>query len=296
MTVSTVRSEEKTASARHPLAPLTVAEAGTAARVALDASGPGSRLVYCALAEPAKAAVRGWERRPAGAAGGAVRGLRAPEAADLAGDRGAGRAGRVTSAVPVPGVQPLGHRRTVRRRQRADQAGAGVPGGARPAGPDRHVGHRGGRLAGRLLRPRRRQVGAAAGPRRRLRARRAEPEPVRAADREPGRDLGPGRRRDRRARRTATRCRCPPTPAGTTRPAPRRTASWPSCGSCSRTVPGSPSTTGSCAGAHGSCGSRCTRSRAWCCTRSPTSTGSGRGRSCSGRRCRRWSCPTGRRR
>ncbi len=61
MTVSTVRSQEKTGSARHPLAPLTVAEAGTAARVALDASGPGSRLVYCALAEPAKAAVRGWD-------------------------------------------------------------------------------------------------------------------------------------------------------------------------------------------------------------------------------------------
>ena len=61
MTVSTVRSQEKTASARHPLAPLTVAEAGTAARAALDASGPGSRLVYCALAEPAKEAVRGWD-------------------------------------------------------------------------------------------------------------------------------------------------------------------------------------------------------------------------------------------
>jgi len=40
MTVSTVRSQEKTAAARHPLAPLTVAEAGTAARAALDASGP----------------------------------------------------------------------------------------------------------------------------------------------------------------------------------------------------------------------------------------------------------------
>jgi hypothetical protein len=61
MTVSTVRSEEKTASARHPLAPLTVAEAGAAARIALAASGPGSLLIYCALAEPAKAAVSGWD-------------------------------------------------------------------------------------------------------------------------------------------------------------------------------------------------------------------------------------------
>jgi hypothetical protein len=61
MTVSTVRSQEKTASARHPLAPLTTAEAGAAARLALGASGPESRLVYCALAEPAKAAVRGWD-------------------------------------------------------------------------------------------------------------------------------------------------------------------------------------------------------------------------------------------
>ena len=69
MTVSTVRSQEKTGSARHPLAPLTVAEAGTASRVALDGSGPGSRLVYCALAEPAKEAVRGVvRRRTAGAA------------------------------------------------------------------------------------------------------------------------------------------------------------------------------------------------------------------------------------
>ena len=124
---------------------------------------------------------------------------------------------RVTSAVPVPGVSAAGHRRAVHGRQRADQAGARVPGGARPAGPDRHVGHSRGRLAGRVLRARPRQVGAAAGPGRRLRARRAAPQPVRAADREPGRDLGPGRRRDRRAAG-----RGPGAAAGRPRPVRRR--------------------------------------------------------------------------
>jgi primary-amine oxidase len=107
MTVSTVRSQEKTASARHPLAPLTTAEAGAAARLALGASGPGSRLVYCALAEPAKAAVRGWDdgqpvprevlcvvyERPQGLTWMVTVALDAPA--------------RVTSAVPAPGVQPL---------------------------------------------------------------------------------------------------------------------------------------------------------------------------------------------
>ena len=108
MTVSTVRSQEKAAPARHPLAPLTVAEAGTAARAALDASGPGSRLVYCALDEPAKEAVRGWDdggrsvprevlcvvhERPKGLTWLVTVALDEPA--------------RVTSAVPVPGVQPL---------------------------------------------------------------------------------------------------------------------------------------------------------------------------------------------
>jgi primary-amine oxidase len=55
MTVAADRRAE--ISARHPLAPLTVAEAGTAARLALRTVGTGSRLVCCALAEPPKAAV-----------------------------------------------------------------------------------------------------------------------------------------------------------------------------------------------------------------------------------------------
>jgi primary-amine oxidase len=106
MTVSTVRSEEKTASARHPLAPLTVAEAGAAARLALDAAGPGSRLIYCALAEPAKAAVSRW------ADGRAVprevlcvlyeRPKRLTWLVTVLLDAPA----RVTGAVPVPGAQP----------------------------------------------------------------------------------------------------------------------------------------------------------------------------------------------
>ena len=49
---------------RHPLAPLTVAETATACRLALASGvGPGTRVVYCALAEPAKEAVLGWDGR-----------------------------------------------------------------------------------------------------------------------------------------------------------------------------------------------------------------------------------------
>ena len=62
MTVSTARSAE--ISARHPLAPLTVTEAGTAAKLALTATGEGAWLVYVALAEPEKAAVLGWDGVP----------------------------------------------------------------------------------------------------------------------------------------------------------------------------------------------------------------------------------------
>jgi primary-amine oxidase len=49
---------------RHPLAPLTVEEAATAARLALAATGEGARLVYVALDEPDKAAVLGWDGTP----------------------------------------------------------------------------------------------------------------------------------------------------------------------------------------------------------------------------------------
>jgi primary-amine oxidase len=49
---------------RHPLAPLTVAEAGAACRLALAATGPGTRVAYCALAEPPKETVLGWDGSP----------------------------------------------------------------------------------------------------------------------------------------------------------------------------------------------------------------------------------------
>jgi primary-amine oxidase len=50
---------------RHPLAPLTVAETATAARLALaSGAGHGTRVVYCALDEPAKELVLGWDGRP----------------------------------------------------------------------------------------------------------------------------------------------------------------------------------------------------------------------------------------
>src|SRR2546430_1819233 len=62
MTVTTARSAE--ISARHPLASLTVEEAGTAARLARAATGDGARLVYVTLAEPDKAAVPGGDGPP----------------------------------------------------------------------------------------------------------------------------------------------------------------------------------------------------------------------------------------
>jgi primary-amine oxidase len=108
MTVSTVRSQEKTASARHPLAPLTVAEAGTATRLALDASGTGSRLVYCALAEPAKEAVRGWDDdgRPVPREALCVIYERPRQLTWLV-TVTLDETARVTAAVPAPGVFPL---------------------------------------------------------------------------------------------------------------------------------------------------------------------------------------------
>jgi primary-amine oxidase len=52
--------------ARHPLAPLTLAEVRTACRIATSYSeaDPGSRVVYCALVEPAKELVLGWAGEP----------------------------------------------------------------------------------------------------------------------------------------------------------------------------------------------------------------------------------------
>jgi primary-amine oxidase len=48
--------------ARHPLAPLTAAEAAAAGRLALGCGvGPGTRVVYCALEEPPKEEVLGWD-------------------------------------------------------------------------------------------------------------------------------------------------------------------------------------------------------------------------------------------
>jgi primary-amine oxidase len=106
MTVSTVRSEEKTAAARHPLAPLTVTEAGAAARLALDASGPGSRLIYCALAEPAKAAVFGWEDGRAVPREVLCVVYEKPKRLTWLVTVVLDAPARVASAVPVPGAQP----------------------------------------------------------------------------------------------------------------------------------------------------------------------------------------------
>jgi primary-amine oxidase len=102
MTVTTSRSAE--VSARHPLAPLTVEEAGAAARLALAATGDGARLVSVALAEPDKSVVLSWDGTPLPRKALAVTyakpaGLTWMITIDLT-------AGAVAAMVPVPGAQP----------------------------------------------------------------------------------------------------------------------------------------------------------------------------------------------
>ncbi len=90
---------------RHPLAPLTVPEAADACRLALGAGfGSGTRLVYCALDEPPKETVLGWD-------GGAV----PRQVLCVLYEKPAGMTWLVTvslddeavvSRVPVPGAQP----------------------------------------------------------------------------------------------------------------------------------------------------------------------------------------------
>ncbi|HEY3686130.1 MAG TPA: primary-amine oxidase [Streptosporangiaceae bacterium] len=62
MTITNPAQDASGMGVRHPLAPLTAAEAGAACATVLasDAVGAGARVVYCALDEPAKEVVRGW--------------------------------------------------------------------------------------------------------------------------------------------------------------------------------------------------------------------------------------------
>ena len=105
MTVAPDRRAEQ--SVRHPLAPLTVAEAGTAASLALRTVGTGSRLVYCVLAEPPKATVSGWDGTPLPREVMCVvyhKPQRATWIVTVCLDTGQGAG--VVSATTVPGVQP----------------------------------------------------------------------------------------------------------------------------------------------------------------------------------------------
>ena len=89
---------------RHPLAPLTVEEAATAARLALAATGEGARLVYVALDEPDKAAVLGWDGTPLPRTALVVTYARPRHLTwmiTVSLDEAA-----VTRQVPVPGAQP----------------------------------------------------------------------------------------------------------------------------------------------------------------------------------------------
>ena len=141
MTVATDRSEENSqekSAARHPLAPLTVAEAGGAARAALEAVGPESRLAYVALAEPPKEVVRGWDGAPLPRAALAVvyskrERLTWMVTVSLADET-------VTAKVPVAGRAAVADARRVDRRRRAVQGGSRLPGRAGPARDHRRVG------------------------------------------------------------------------------------------------------------------------------------------------------------
>jgi primary-amine oxidase len=102
MTATTARSSQ--VSTRHPLAPLTVEEAGTAARLALAATGEGARLVYVALDEPDKAAVLGWDGTPLPRTALAVTYEKPKRLAWMV--TVSLDSGQVTGKVPVPGAQP----------------------------------------------------------------------------------------------------------------------------------------------------------------------------------------------
>ena len=112
------QTESSPAAQRHPLAPLTVEEAATAARIALADTGPGTRLVYCELVEPARDVVLGWTSQDGQAVPRLARCVlyqpQAPGGQPSAPDGTAPTTvvtvslddQAVTAAVPVPGVQP----------------------------------------------------------------------------------------------------------------------------------------------------------------------------------------------
>ncbi len=179
-------------SVRHPLAPLTVGEAGQASRLALAAVGPGARLVYCALAEPAKRAVLAWDGHAA-APGGPLRPVRTGRRADL-GDHGLARRSRGDQEGPGPRRPAAAHDRGVDREQPADQGRSRLPGRAGPARYHGHVPGPGRSLAGQQLRAGGGRLRPAPGAGGGLPARRPGQQPVRPADREPGGAAGPRHR------------------------------------------------------------------------------------------------------
>ena len=180
-------------SVRHPLAPLTGHGHAAAARLALGAAGPGTRLVYCALAEPAKRAVLAWDEQAA-APGGPLRPLRAAHAADL-GDHSLARRGRTDQEGPGPGRPAATHGRGMDGEHRADQGRSGLPGRAGPPRYHRHVpGPGGGSRQPATSSWRSTPPGGAWRGGSRLPARRPGQQPVRAADREPGGPAGPRHR------------------------------------------------------------------------------------------------------
>ena len=258
-------------SVRHPLAPLTAGEAGQAGRLALAAAAPATRLVYCALAEPAKRAVLAWDGRPL-----------PREARCVLYERPAGQTWMVTVALDnARGGQEGPGARTSSRRSwprsgsanaeqikadpgfRAALARRGItdmslvqvdPWPASNFGLE--VDASGRRLArgvayvldGPGSNPYARPVEnlvAVAGPRHRrgdrARGRRGGAHP-----------RGPRPVRRGQRRRTARAGAAADPAAGRARLHRGRRAA--------------------CAGGPGRCGCRCTRSRAWCCTRSATST------------------------
>ncbi|HEX4256286.1 MAG TPA: hypothetical protein VH089_14415, partial [Streptosporangiaceae bacterium] len=98
------RTGTPAAAPRHPLAPLTVDESAAACRIALAGAGSGTVVVYCALAEPGKDVVLGWDGQPVPRLARCV--LYQPSSRETTVVTVSLDQQAVTTRVPVPGVQP----------------------------------------------------------------------------------------------------------------------------------------------------------------------------------------------
>ena len=277
----------------HPLDPLTTDEIARTVAILREGRGLGdeARFVDISLREPEKDELARHEAgEPIPARGRGRRGR--PHRADD--PRGGGVAGRRRHRHLGHRARRAGrdHARRVRRVRAGGPRRPAIPRGARPAGHLR-ARERDGRgvVAGRPCRARR--AGPAAGvdavlvPREPRRQRVRPPDRGPLHRRRPQHDGGAARRGHQRRPRPGGVRRVP---AGPGRPASRRRARRSR--SSSPRARASRSRAARCGGRSGGSGSASRRARGSSCTRSPTTTRTGGGRSCTGRRMPSWSSPT----